>query len=54
MVFHSPGGWEEPMRSILTGGVQDRGYRNVPVVSSATVLIPNTTATVMPTSVSGE
>lgn len=42
------------MRSISTGEVQDQGYRSVPVELNTTVLIPNTTVTVMLTSVCGE
>lgn len=54
MASLSLGGSEEPMKSILIGGVQDQGSRSVPVVLNTTVLIPNTTATVMQTCVPGE
>lgn len=49
-----PGGWEKPTRGIPTGGVQDQGYRSVPVVSNTTALTPNTTATVTLTCAPGE
>lgn len=45
--IHIPGGLEKPMRSTTIGADQDLAFKNVPVASNATVLIPNTTATVM-------
>jgi len=49
-----PGGWEEPIRDILTGEDQDLAYRSVPVVLKTIALTPNTTVTVMLTCEPGE
>lgn len=52
--IHIPGGLEKPMRSTTIGADQDLAFKNVPVASNATVLIPSTTATVMLTISNGE
>lgn len=54
MVSPLPGGLDEQMRGIPTGGAQDQGYRSVPVVLYTTVLTQNITATVTATCVPGE
>lgn len=54
MALHLPGGWDETTRGTGTGGVQDLGYRNVPVGLKTTVQTPNTSATVTLTCEPGE